>query len=54
MENGLHISTERPKKGFNNTVFQHFVSDLRSHSTLKTENFKSNFFLVHGVPIRLK
>ena len=38
------------KKDFNNTVFQHFVSDLRSHSTLKTL-FST---LVHGVPIGLK
>ena len=27
---------------------------LRSQSNLKNWNFKSNFFLVHGVPIRLK
>ena len=27
---------------------------LRSQSTLKIENFKINFFLVHDVPIRLK
>ena len=27
---------------------------LRSQSTLKIESFKSNFFLVHSVPIRLK
>ena len=29
-------------------------NNLRSQSTLKIEIFKSNFFLVHGVPIRLK
>ena len=25
MENYRHISTESPKEGFNDTVFQHFV-----------------------------
>ena len=27
---------------------------LRSQSTLKNENFKNNFLLVHGVTVRLK
>ena len=29
MENYCHISTESPKEGFNDTVFQHFVDELK-------------------------
>ena len=29
MENWLHISTESPEEGFNDTVFQHFVDELK-------------------------
>ena len=29
LENWLHISIESPKEGFNDTVFQHFVDELR-------------------------
>ena len=29
LENRLHISTESPKEGFNDTVFQHYMDKLR-------------------------
>ena len=29
LENRLHISRESPKEGFNDTVFQHFVDELK-------------------------
>ena len=29
LENRFHISTESPKEGFNDTVFQHFVDKLK-------------------------
>ena len=29
LENRLHISTESPKEDFNDTVFQHFVDELK-------------------------
>ena len=29
LENQLHISTESPKEGFNDSVFQHFVYELK-------------------------
>ena len=29
LEHRLHISTESPKKGSNDTVFQHFVDELK-------------------------
>ena len=30
LENPLHISTESPKEGFNDTVCQHFVYKLKN------------------------
>ena len=30
LENWLHISTESSKEGFNNTVFQHLVVEIKS------------------------
>ena len=32
LENRLHISTENPKEGFNDTVFQHFVDELKHYN----------------------
>ena len=29
LENRLHISTESPKQGFNDTVLQHFVNEVK-------------------------
>ena len=29
LENRLHFSTESPKKGFNDTTFQHFADELK-------------------------
>ena len=29
LENWLHISTESPKEGFDDTVFQHFLDELK-------------------------
>ena len=29
LQNRLYISTEIPKEGFNDTVFQHFVDELK-------------------------
>ena len=29
LENQLHISTESPKEGFNDSFFQHFVDELK-------------------------
>ena len=29
LENRLHVLTESPKKGFNDTVFQHFIDELK-------------------------
>ena len=29
LENQFHISTESPKEGFSDTVFQHFVDKLK-------------------------
>ena len=32
LENRLHISTENPKEGFNDTAFQHFVDELKHYN----------------------
>ena len=29
LKNGRYISTEIPKEGFNDTVFQHFLDELK-------------------------
>ena len=31
LENRLYISIESPKEGFHDTVFQHFVNDLKQY-----------------------
>ena len=32
LENWLHFSTESPKEGFNDTVFQHFIDELKHYN----------------------